>query len=212
MYGRLIDQAGIFVKKISAVQENSFLPLEAVSIMTSFFLAQNGTSALSPVVEEPAQAAAAIGQAAAPAFTWGGYFQAIGYMILLLLLLWGVLWAIRRYGKFNCLPLPGAFPKDGLRMEAQLAFGPRRGLMVVRYLNRRLLLGVTDHQITLLKDTALEQRENEDEPDRKRPEESSSFERFLAASSREAGKNEASQGGGAGERDNNTGESNERSA
>lgn len=180
--------------------------------MTSFFLAQNGTSALSSIAEDPMQATAAVGQAAAPAFTWGSYFQAIGYMILLLLLLWGVLWAIRRYGKFNCLPLPGAFPKDGLRMEAQLAFGPRRGLMVVRYLNRRLLLGVTDHQITLLKETNLEQGENKDEPDKKTPGEPSSFERFLAASGGEAEKYDASQSGGTGERDSNTGESNERSA
>ena len=31
-----------------------------------------------------------------------------------------------------------------------MPLGPRKGLMVVRFLNRRLLLGVTDQQITLL--------------------------------------------------------------
>ena len=35
-------------------------------------------------------------------------------------------------------------------MEAQLPLGPRKGLMVVRFLNKRLLLGVTEQQISLL--------------------------------------------------------------
>lgn len=87
------------------------------------------------------------------AFTWSGYFQAIGVLLLLLAILWGVVWAVRKYGRFSFLPQPGAFPRDGLRLEAQLPLGPRKGLMVVRFLNKRLLLGVTDHQITLLKET-----------------------------------------------------------
>ncbi len=56
----------------------------------------------------------------------------------------------RRFGKFNFMPRPGALPRDALVMEAQLPLGPRKGLMVVRFLNKRLLLGVTDQQITLL--------------------------------------------------------------
>jgi Flagellar biogenesis protein len=35
-------------------------------------------------------------------------------------------------------------------MGAQLPLGPRKGLMVVRFLNKRLLLGVTEQQISLL--------------------------------------------------------------
>jgi flagellar protein FliO/FliZ len=80
----------------------------------------------------------------------GGYIQAVGILFLILALLWGVVWLMRRYGRFNFLPRPGALPRDALVMEAQMPLGPRKGLMVVRFLNRRLLLGITDRQITLL--------------------------------------------------------------
>ncbi|MEG2005518.1 MAG: flagellar biosynthetic protein FliO, partial [Bilophila sp.] len=95
-------------------------------------------------------------------FSWGGYFQAIGFMALLMIVLWGALWAVRRYGKFRFLPIPGALPRDALRMEAQLPLGPKKGLMVVRFLDRRLLLGVTEQHITLLKEIGLhDDRERE---------------------------------------------------
>lgn len=83
-------------------------------------------------------------------FSWGGYIQALGIMCVLLAGLWFAVWAIRRWGKFNFLPRPGSLPRDSLIMEAQMPLGPRKGLMVVRFMNRRLLLGVTEHQISLL--------------------------------------------------------------
>lgn len=83
-------------------------------------------------------------------FSWSGYAQAVGILFLLVAMLWLVVWLVRRFGKFNFLPRPGALPKGALVMEAQLPLGPRKGLMVVRFLNRRLLLGVTDQHITLL--------------------------------------------------------------
>ncbi len=84
------------------------------------------------------------------AFSWSGYLQALGVMCVLLAALWFAVWAIRRYGKFNFLPRPGSLPRDSLIMEAQLPLGPRKGLMVVRFMNRRLLLGVTEQKISLL--------------------------------------------------------------
>lgn len=101
-----------------------------------------------------ADAAAAAGTPA-PLFSWGGYFQAIGFMCLLLALLWFAVWVVRRSGKFAFLPMPGALPRDALRMEAQLPLGAKKNLLVVRFLNKRLLLGVTDQRITLLKETEL---------------------------------------------------------
>ena len=96
-------------------------------------------------------------------FSWGGYAQAVGILFLLVALLWLVVWVVRRFGKFNFLPRPGALPKGALVMEAQLPLGPRKGLMVVRFLNRRLLLGVTDQQITLLtEEQAQHEPENAD--------------------------------------------------
>lgn len=88
-------------------------------------------------------------------FSWSGYFEAIGIMLLLLAALWGVLWLIRKYAKFRFIPAPGSFPRNGLRIESQLPLGPRKGLFVVRFLNERLLLGVTDQSITLLQATPL---------------------------------------------------------
>ncbi|MDE5832839.1 MAG: flagellar biosynthetic protein FliO [Desulfovibrio sp.] len=105
------------------------------------------------------QAAADVGpNIAAPAsqnlgastFSWGGYIQALAILCLLLGGLWFLVWAVRKYGKFNFLPRPGSLPKDSLLMEAQMPLGPKKGLMVVRFMNKRLLLGVTENQISML--------------------------------------------------------------
>ena len=107
--------------------------------------------------------APALPPASEATFSWSGYFEALGVMLLLLGGLWLVTWAVRRYAKLPFLPAMGAFPKNGLRMETQLPLGPRRGLVVVRFLNERLLLGVTDQQIRLLRVLPLE--DADDEPD-----------------------------------------------
>lgn len=131
--------------------------------MTSAF-AENATQALSAVGNATQALSVAgnatLGEAAAASipppvtFSWLGYFEAIGVMFLLLVALWALLWLARRYGKFRFLPAPGNFPNSGLRIEAQLPLGPRRGLYVIRYLDERLLIGVTEQQITLLQEMA----------------------------------------------------------
>lgn len=95
-------------------------------------------------------------QAAQAAFSWSGYVQALGVMCLLLAGLWFAVWGIRRYGKFNFLPRPGSLPRDSLVMETQMPLGPRKGLMVVRFMKHRLLLGVTESRISLLVEEKLE--------------------------------------------------------
>ncbi len=113
------------------------------------------------ILDEAGKATQELGQAvqqatpplpAESAFSWGGYFTAIGTLFILLAVLWALVWALRKYGKFNFIPRPGSFPRDGLRLEAQLPMGPRKGLAVVRFLDKRLLLGVTDNQISLLQE------------------------------------------------------------
>ena len=84
-----------------------------------------------------------------PVFSWGGYFQGIGALFLILAALWGVVWFLRRRGS---LPGLGGLPRDSFSVEAQLALSPKKKLILVRFLNSRLLLGVTDQQITLLKE------------------------------------------------------------
>ncbi len=85
-------------------------------------------------------------------FSWGGYFQSIGILLFLLAALWLLVWFIRKYGRFNFIPRPGDFPHGGLRLEAQLPLGPKKGLAVVRFLDKRLLVGITEQQITLLQE------------------------------------------------------------
>lgn len=102
--------------------------------------------------------------AAVPAFSWSGYIQAVGVLFLLVGLLWLALWAVRRHGGlFRAVPGAGGFSRDDLRLEAQLPIGPRKGLMVVRFLNKRLLLGVTDQQITLLTEQDLDHEHGSDD-------------------------------------------------
>lgn len=111
-----------------------------------------------------AAANATIGvEGAQHAFSWSGYLQAIGILLFLLAALWGAVWLLRRYGPFRFLPQPGAFPRDALRVEAQVPLGQRKGLVVVRFLDRRLLLGVTDQRISLLTEMDADHERSTDE-------------------------------------------------
>lgn len=115
-------------------------------------------AAVSAAEQAPAADAAALSP---HAFSWGGYLQALSAVFLLLAFLWLMLWLLRRYGKFNFLPRPGSLPRDALIMEAQMPLGPRKGLTVVRFMGKRLLLGVTEHNITLLASEDTVSHENE---------------------------------------------------
>ncbi len=117
--------------------------------------------------QEGLQLATTFGADQATAFTWGGYFQALGVLLLLLALLWGLLWLLRKYGKFRFMPTGNTFPRAGLQLETQLPLGPRKGLMVVRYLDERLLLGVTEHNITLLRTLPLDAQNADERPSKK---------------------------------------------
>ncbi len=129
--------------------------------------AASGASGGSPLA---GQTGAALGEAASTAagtmplgetsLSWSGYFQALGTLFLLLAALWLLVWLLRRYGKFRFLPQPGILPRNALHMEAQLPLGPRKGVMVVRFLDKRLVLGVTDQQITLLTETDVQHEQD----------------------------------------------------
>lgn len=106
-------------------------------------------------VISPALAADSLGSEV-PVFSWSGYFHAIALLCLLLALLWIAVWAVRRSGKFNFLPNSDTFPKKALQLEVRLPLGPKKNLIVVRFLNKRLLLGVTDQRITLIQELELD--------------------------------------------------------
>jgi flagellar protein FliO/FliZ len=73
-------------------------------------------------------------------------------MALALFLILGVIllayWMLRRFGPRFGLGAP--VKTHGLRVESHLTLGPRKNIMVVRFLNKLLVLGVTDQSINLL--------------------------------------------------------------
>ena len=79
-------------------------------------------------------------------------------LLLILLLIFAAYWLLRRFGPK--LGLGPAGRGGMLRLMSHLSLGPRKSIIVVRFLNdakapRDLVLGVTDHSITLLtEDTA----------------------------------------------------------
>ncbi|MBQ7617933.1 MAG: flagellar biosynthetic protein FliO [Desulfovibrio sp.] len=65
-------------------------------------------------------------------------------------LLWFLVRLLRKYGRFNFIPRHDTLPRDAFFMEAQMPLGPRKNLVVVRFLERRLLIGVTEKEVRLL--------------------------------------------------------------
>ncbi len=83
-------------------------------------------------------------------FTWGGYFQSIALMFFMLFLLYSILWFMKKKGKGTFLPLPSKFTRNDLRVEAQLPLAHKKTLYVVKYLNKRLLIGASENSINLI--------------------------------------------------------------
>ncbi len=88
-----------------------------------------------------------------------------GSLFFLLAILFAGFYLMRRYGPKAGL---GGFSRGDLdmRLEGQLALGPRRSIIVVRIKDRRLVLGVCDHSIRLLTelaDTPADQPDGKDE-------------------------------------------------
>ncbi len=91
--------------------------------------------------------------------SWSGYFEALAVLCFVLALLWAVLWLVRKRGGTL---LGGSSPT--MRIESRLALGPKKWIIVARFLDRRLVLGVTDQQITLLTEMPLEEPSGRDKP------------------------------------------------
>ena len=78
----------------------------------------------------------------------GAALQMAGALLLILGVILLAFWMLKRFG-----PRLGLGPRanaHGLRFEGQLALGPKKSIMVVRFLNKLLVLGVTDQSINLL--------------------------------------------------------------
>jgi flagellar protein FliO/FliZ len=81
-----------------------------------------------------------------------GLSSVAAQMALALLLLLGVMFVafylLKRFGPR--LGLPMAKRNNLLILEGQLSLGPKRGVVLVRFLNKVMVLGVTEHSINLL--------------------------------------------------------------
>ena len=71
----------------------------------------------------------------------------IGTMLLLVGLLVLGLYLLKRLGPKAGLT---SLSRGELKLEGQLPLGPKRSVAVVRFLNKRMVLGVTEAHITLL--------------------------------------------------------------
>jgi len=117
-------------------------------------------------------------------FSWGNYFQAIALMGLLLGLLWLGLHLLRRSGKFSFLQNNAILSRNALSIESQITLAPKKSLVMVRFLNNHILLGVTEHNITFLKEVPIHDDERIQEnplstPDNQDNARTKTFERAL---------------------------------
>lgn len=84
--------------------------------------------------------------------------RVVGVLCLILASLFGAMWLLKRFGRRAGL---GVFSNSGLKIEGQLALGPKKQVYVVRFLNKHLVLGVTENSINLLTETDADDDETE---------------------------------------------------
>lgn len=78
-------------------------------------------------------------------FSWSGYFKTLAALCFALAVFIGVLWLVKRR-----MRPPGGSSSPALRVENRLSLGPKQWLLVARYGDRRLVLGVTEKSINLI--------------------------------------------------------------
>ena len=77
----------------------------------------------------------------------GALLQVAGVLCLLLAVIFVGFWLLKRFGRRMGL---GVFGSGDLRIEGAMSLGPKKSVVVVRFLNKRMVLGVTDASINLL--------------------------------------------------------------
>ncbi|NJB67946.1 flagellar protein FliO/FliZ [Desulfobaculum xiamenense] len=78
--------------------------------------------------------------------------RAVGGLLLVLSILLGGFWLLKRFGARAGF---GMQARGLLKVEGQLPIGPKKNIVVVRFLNKHLVLGVTDSSINLLTETEI---------------------------------------------------------
>lgn len=85
--------------------------------------------------------------------SWRGYFEALAILCFVLAGFIAILWLLKRVSRKGMRAGTGA---PGLCIENRLALGPKKWIIAVRFMDRRLLLGVTERNITPLAEVPLE--------------------------------------------------------
>ena len=125
---------------MSTIQTAATIDIGTVASQTA-----GQTPTVTPGAEGPLSVAANSLSQMDTLFSWGSYFQALAFLFLIVAILFATLWFLKRKGGLKLLTRQG-----DLTVENRLLLGPKKSLLVVRFLNKRLLLGVTDQQITML--------------------------------------------------------------
>jgi flagellar protein FliO/FliZ len=86
------------------------------------------------------------GPAIGSAFGAAGALQALAAILLVLGLVAGLAWLVRR----GTIRLPGSARRQAMAIESATPLGERRSLLIVSVEGRRLLLGVTPTQVSLV--------------------------------------------------------------
>jgi Flagellar biogenesis protein len=84
---------------------------------------------------------------------WGGYFQALAILCFALAALWLILWLTKRARH------AGVAAPHTMRIESRLALGPKNWLYVVRCQDKRLILGVSEKNVSLISESKLTEEE-----------------------------------------------------
>ena len=87
-----------------------------------------------------------VGPTLDPVFGAGGGLQAFAAVAVVLALVAGLAWLVRR----GTLRLPGALKRQAMTIESATPLGERRSLVIVAVEGRRLLLGLTPTQVSLV--------------------------------------------------------------
>ncbi len=78
------------------------------------------------------------------------YLTGIGVLLFMLFMLYFILWGLKKYGKGKFIPFASSINREDLKVEARVPLDAKKTLYVIKYLNKRLLIGGTDSSLSLL--------------------------------------------------------------
>ncbi len=152
---------------LGALAANASHAANGTHVFVTSMVQNASTQANASTVEAASRRAANATQLLGPSsgLGWSGYFQSVGLIFLVLALLCAALYFLKRFGSRAGFSV---FGRSDLKVEGQLPLGARKNVVVVRTLNKRLVLGVTDTHITLLSELDHDTDSFEDKLDKAR--------------------------------------------